>query len=388
MNKFESTTKRRLVIAVALFVAGALGYAVAKWTAGSTAGASTAAKPANAAAANTLRMPESYLATMGIELETVTPGNLSAEIQAPATVVAASNGQAMISSQVAGTLRRMYKRLGDTVKAGEVLALVDSRDAAALAAERTVTESKAELARSMLKREQSLFDQRVTPRQDLEAAVAQAAAAEAEAARARSVALAAHVAGDGHSVAVVSPIAGRVTSANVTLGAFVEPNTELYRVADPRFVLIEAAVTAADAVRVSAGDVATVMTASGKTLAASVQSVTPTVNEQTRSATVVLRLTGKAAALTPGELVQAHIASKASGTAGFVAPDEAVQFVNGGDTVFVRTPEGFRLQPVQVGARAAGRVLVLSGLRAGQVIATRNAFLLKAELNKSVEEDE
>jgi len=63
------------------------------------------------------------------------PGNLSAEIQAPATVSAAPNGQAIVTA-VPRTLARLDKRLGDQVAAGEILALVESRDAAAMAADR------------------------------------------------------------------------------------------------------------------------------------------------------------------------------------------------------------------------------------------------------------
>ena len=38
--------------------------------------------------------------------------------------------------------------------------------------------------------------------------------------------------------------------------------------------------------------------------------------------------------------------------------------------------------------RSAGRVEIVSGLQAGQAIATRNAFLLKAELGKGAGEEE
>src|SRR3546814_1101337 len=61
---------------------------------------------------------------------------------------------------------------------------------------------------------------------------------------------------------------------------------------------------------------------------------------------------------------------------------EALQTLEGRDVVFVRTKEGFRAQSVTVGQRSAGRVEILSGLKPGQIVATKNAFLLKAELGK------
>src|SRR3546814_14387968 len=70
----------------------------------------------------------------------------------------------------------------------------------------------------------------------------EAAAAAAEARRAQVAAGAANVTRDGSGAIVASPISGRVTAESVSLGAFVQPETELFRIADPSKVQIEAAV--------------------------------------------------------------------------------------------------------------------------------------------------
>jgi len=107
-------------------------------------------------------------------------GNLSVDVLAPGTVTAAPNGEAVVTAHAAGTIVRLAKQLGDGVSVGETLAIVESREAASMAADRTVAESKAALARSALAREQELYNQRVTPRQDLERASAELAVADAE----------------------------------------------------------------------------------------------------------------------------------------------------------------------------------------------------------------
>ncbi len=56
--------------------------------------------------------------------------------------------------------------------------------------------------------------------------------------------------------------------------------------------------------------------------------------------------------------------------------------LDGRDVVFVRTDAGFQARAVQTGSRSGGMVTILSGLDVGQAIATDNAFLLKAELEK------
>jgi cobalt-zinc-cadmium efflux system membrane fusion protein len=123
-------------------------------------------------------------------------------------------------------------------------------------------------------------------------------------------------------------------------------------------------------------------------MTAVVRSVTPALDPQTRAATVVLTLTGGTGAVAPGEAVQAQISPRSAAPAGIVITDEAVQTVGGREVVFVRTPTGFRVQPVVVVARSGGRASIATGLASGQAIATRNAFLLKAELTKGAEDGE
>jgi membrane fusion protein, heavy metal efflux system len=388
MNISISGPQRWLALG-ALVIAGAIGFGIARFTSDPPAvAADPAAQEAKRAPRSTLEIDPTHLSAVGIELETVTPGSLSAEIRAPASVLAAPNGQAIVTARAAGTIARIEKRLGDPVRAGDTLAVVESRDAAAIAAALDAAESRATLAQSVLEREKRLYEQHVTPRQDFEAAQAQFVAAQAEARSARVAASNAHVSSDGRTVRVTSPLSGRITYASASLGAFVQADTELFRVADPAHVQIEASVTAADAARISPGDAATISMASGLMHRAQVQSVTPTVSEQTRSATVVLTLTEQDGGPTPGEFVEAVITPKSTAPVGFVIPEEALQRVDGRDVLFVRNEKGFHVQPVAVGSRSGGRASILKGVSAGQTIATRNAFLLKAELAKGEEDEE
>jgi cobalt-zinc-cadmium efflux system membrane fusion protein len=254
-------------------------------------------------------------------------------------------------------------------------------------ADQSIAESKAALARSALAREQDLYNQRVTPRQDLERAQAELAVAEAEVKRTKEAAATAHVTSDGR-ISVTSPLAGKIISATAALGTFVQPESELFHIADSKFIQIEAAVTTTDAQRIAIGDPASIAIPSGGMLPAAVRSVSPVVNEQTRAATVVLSLTGAHESLSPGQIVQVTITPKASAPPGIVVPEEAVQNVGGRSVLFVRTADGFKIQPVVVGARSAGRVSIASGVNAGQTIATTNAFFLKAELGKGAGEEE
>ena len=381
--------KNRQVLATASIVIGAsiVTFFVGRMTA-PTPPSTPVARSASPSPPDALRISAEELAAAAIVTEAVMPGNLSATITAPAMVDAEIRGQAVLAAQVPGMVVQITKRLGDAVKAGETLAVVQSRDAAALAAAREVAESRLVLARSVLAREKSLYDQMITPRQDLERAQADLNAAEAEARRARAAADAAHVLRDGKSVAVISPLAGKITSRTADLGRYIQADTELFRVSDPRFIDIDAAVTGVDAERISAGDHAKVATRAGLVVNATVRSVSPTVNEQTRTANVVIDPDPGEPPLTPGDLVQVEITPRNSVSTGIIVPDTALQNLNGRTVVFVRAPDGFKARPVVVGTRSRGKALIVSGLEAGTTIATANAFLLKAELNKGAGEEE
>lgn len=380
-------TKNRLYAstAVALIAAAGLGFGIARFTAPSAvpvvAAPTEAAAPASDDAvplsAEAIRISE-------IDVAPAASGELDAAIPASATVAATPDAEAVLTARAAGTVTRILKRIGDPVRAGETIALVESREASSIAADRSAAAARVTLAGRQLARERSLLAQGVSPRADYESAQANLAVAQADAQRASAAAGAARITGDGRSVAVASPIAGRITAAPASLGQYVAAETELFRVADPRRLQITANVPPADASRVRAGDRVELATNDGRMIAGRVRSDTGVVDPETRSATVVIVPSAGGSILVPGQLVQARIfASGGAVRGGVMVPQDAVQTIGNRTVVFVRTAAGFKARTVQVGARSGGLVAIVTGLAAGTPIATANAFLLKAELGKN-----
>ena len=378
-------TKNRLYAgtAVALIAAAGLGFGIARLTVPSAAPPIEAAAPsptsndAVAISAEAIRISE-------IGVAAAAAGELDAAIPASASVAATPDAEAVLTARAAGTITRILKRIGDPVRAGETIALVESREASSIAADRSAAAARVTLAGRQLARERSLLAQGVSPRADYESAQANLAVAQADAQRASAAAGAARITGDGRSVAVVSAIAGRITSAPASLGQYVAAETELFRVADPRRLQITANVPPADASRVRAGDRVELTTNDGRMIAGRVRSDTGVVDPVTRSATVVIVPSAGGSTLVPGQLVQARIfASGGAVRGGVMVPQDAVQTIGNRTVVFVRTAAGFKARTVQVGARSGGLVAIVAGLAAGTPIATANAFLLKAELGKN-----
>ena len=379
---------KRLVagVAGALVLAAAGGFIAARWT-GEPPTTAAPAEEAAEAAPTSLDLSAEAIRNSDIAVEAVSAGGFGSEIVVQAVVASSPTGEAVLTARAGGAVTRVFKRLGDPVRAGEALAIVESRDAGQIAAERSSTAARATLAQRNLARERYLYEQKVSSRADYEAAQAEAAAADAEARRASAAMGAANVTHDGRGTVVSSPISGRVTSATVMLGAYVQPETELFRVADPRQIQVEASVGPADMARLAAGNRAVIELPGGGTVEGRVRAVTPTLNGETRSATAVIDVAG--GALQPGLGVRVRLYPSLGIPGNAIAlPEDALQSLNGKDVVFVRTNKGFRVQPVTVGQRSAGRVEILSGLKPGLQVATRNAFLLKAELGKGAGEEE
>lgn len=377
------TDKTRLYTgaAIGLVAAAALGFGAARLTQSPAPAPTEAAAPAKPS--NTVAMTQQALSASQITVAPAASGELDAAILASATVEATPDAEAVLTARAPGTVSRIMVRIGDLVRAGQTLALVESRDASQIAADRSAASARVTLAARQLERERGLLAQGVTPRADYEAAQANLAVAQADARRASAAAGAARVSGDGRSVAVVSPVSGRVTNAGANLGQFVAAETELFRVADPRRLQITASVPPADAGRVREGDRVELTTTDGRKIDGRVRSSTGVVDPQSRTATVVITPTSGGSTLAPGQLVQARIlASGGAAKSGVMVPQDAVQTLGSDTVVFVRTGQGFRAQPVQVGSRSGGMVAITGGLAAGTQIATTNAFLLKAEIEK------
>lgn len=384
---------RRKMIAAGAGIAllfGVAGVLVGRGTDGAD-GPTAAAPAAEAGEEGEAHGPEGFIAmsperiaTAGIQTEKVSGGTLGAEILAQANVTAPPEGRSSLTARADGAVTRIFKRLGDGVRAGETIAIIESREASTIAAERSAAQARAQAARLALNREQRLFSAKITARQDLEAAQANAAQAEAELRRTQAAAAAAGVTADGRSIAVRSLIGGRITKVDAELGAFVSAGTELFEVANPRSVQIEAAVPAADAQRIRPGDAAVVELPGGATLAATVRSTTPAVNVESRAATIVITPSGIPAGLVQGQSVRVRITARGAPTNNrIVVAEEAVQQVEGRDVVFVQAEKGFQAIPVTVGSRSGGRAEILSGLQPGLVIVTTGAFVMKSELGAS-----
>ncbi|WP_288413075.1 efflux RND transporter periplasmic adaptor subunit [uncultured Sphingomonas sp.] len=304
-------------------------------------------------------------------------------IELPATIAGDPQGTQVVSAAIAGRVVALHRNLGQSVGRGQVLAVVESREAAQIKGEVEAARARLHLANTNLAREQRLFAQRVSPEQDLVAARTAATEARIALAQAQSQVSAAGVSGGGlNRLGIVAPIGGQVIARPVMLGQTVAADAELYRIANLGRVALSLNLQPADAGRVAPGGVVTV-TAAGRQATARIDFVSPVLDPETRLVPVLATLDNRGGLWRVGESVTAAVQLAGGGGAASVrVPTTAVQTNDGKSVVFVRTPKGFRVTPVTLGDASGDTVIVRSGLTGTEQIATTGSFTLKAELGK------
>ena len=182
------------------------------------------------------------------------------------------------------------------------------------------------------------------------------------------------------SVPIAAPASGFIIEKNVVEGASVDAGMRLYRIAALTKVWIEAQVYEGDLAHVHAGQTASVTLdyLPGRTYDAKVAYVYPYLDPQTRTAQVRLELANKDLDLKPGMFASVTLSADLGPRV--QVPSAAVVYTGPRRLVFVDVGQGrFRPEEVSVGTESNGMYEVLSGLKAGDQVATSGVFLIAAE---------
>ena len=342
-----------------------------------------AAKPAEKVEAKEaegeIRLTAQQIKAAGVLIIRATAGGAGV-LSLPATIESDPQATQVVSAAIGGRIVALNRNPGEAVRRGEVVAVIESREAAGLRAEVEAAQARAALARSSLSREERMFALKVSPERDLIAARTAMTEANIALRLAQQQLSAAGVGGGSlNRIGVVAPIGGQVTARSVVLGQTVAPDAELFRVANLGRVAINLSLTPADAGRVRVR-MPVEIRSGDRTAMARVHFVSPVLDQATRLVPVVALLDNGGALWRPGEPVTAMLQA-ASTTDGVSIPDSAIQTIEGRTSVFVRTKDGFRAVPVTVISRGNG-VAAVTGLSGREQLAGDGSFTLKAELAK------
>ena len=295
-----------------------------------------------------------------------------------------------IGATVTGRVIEINVRLGQQVKVGDALAVINSTELGQAQLDYLKARAQADLQARSVERARQLFAADVIGRAELQRRESELAIASAEQRAAAdqlrvlgmSQAAISRLGNNGaiNSVTpVVSTVAGTVVERRITQGQVVQPADALYVVADLSEVWVTAEVPEQQAALVRTGQAVDIeVPALGARLTGKLIYVADTVNPETRTVTVRSRVSNTERQLKPAMLATMLI--QAAAVERIVVPAEAVVREDNADHVFVETaPRSYRLTPVRLGPEGGGQRPVLDGLKAGERIVVAGAFHLNTE---------
>jgi cobalt-zinc-cadmium efflux system membrane fusion protein len=329
----------------------------------------------------------------GIQTRPAAFGPIRVELELPGEVSVNQDRLVRITSQLPGVVREVRKDLGDMVAAGEIVAVIESRDLAEAKLDYLAAQTALCVAEADLQRQEQLWQQKATSEQEY--LVAKQMVAQ-ERLRSHSAQqrlqmlglsapeldrLAASTDEPLPLWSVVAPFQGTIVEKHVVVGERVN-ETPLLTVADLRTVWVLGHVPERDMLKVGRGQAATIETEAfpGTRLEGEVAWVSNTLDESTRTLPIRIEVDNAVCLLKPGMFARVFLALDTKKDV-FAVPVEALRTYEDGPVVFVDCGRGrYQMRPVRVGLRSCGAIEILDGLHEGEPVVTDGSSLLLSEL--------
>lgn len=325
-----------------------------------------------------------------IKLGTVSRVELSDTLRVAGQVDFDEQRVTRIGATVTGRVTELTAMLGQQVKVGDTLAVLNSTELGAAQLAYMKARAQAQLNERNVERAQQLFAADVIGSAELQRRESELSISRAEMRAAADQLRVLGVSskslekltstGAINSVSpVVATMAGTVVERLVAQGQVVQPSEVMFTVADLSRVWVEAEVPEQQAAAVQPGQTIQVeIPALGQQLTAKLIFIADTVNPMTRTIMVRSELDNSDRSLKPAMLATVLIQGRP--TARLVVPDTAIVRENNKDYLFVEVgPQQFKLTEVALGPAIGTMRPVLGGVAEGTKVVTEGAFHLNNE---------
>ncbi len=338
--------------------------------------------------------PEAIQST-GIGIETAGPAQIKTVLELPGEIELNADKVVHVVPRVSGVVTEVYKNLGDAVKYGEIIAVLDSREVAELKSEYMASTKRVELARATFERKERLWKQKISPEKDYLSS--RQALAEEEINLQANVHKLLALGFSQNELDSISEMTGRgltryelkaqfdgiVIKKEIAVGEAIKEDADIFAIADLCTVWVGVTVYAKDLRVVKVGQNVTVrskildLEANG-----TLTYLGPLVGEQTRTAQGRVVVRNPEERWRPGLFVTVEVVQEEVTVPVAVSVD-AIQTFRDWSVVFVQYDDLFEVHPLQLGRNDGQWVEVLHGLSPGEKYVARNSFILKAELGKA-----
>ncbi|MDO9012337.1 MAG: efflux RND transporter periplasmic adaptor subunit [Gallionella sp.] len=324
----------------------------------------------------------------GIKVQKLALQEKAEQLVVTATIQANQDKLAHVGPRVPGRVVKVNANLGDRVKPGQTLAMLDSIELGEARSNYLQASSEAGVTQASFERAQRLNADNIIPEKDY-----LRARADHEKARAglRAASEKLRMLGvdpekqSGSVFQLVAPFAGTIIEKKAVLGELATPDKLLFTVADLSVLWIETDLFEKDLGKVKVGAQATVIISAypGEVFKGRLTYISNTVNKETRTIKARVEVPNLDGRLKPEMFATAAINTTGASAKALIVPEDTVLLLQGQPTVFVAESGGFKPRAVEVGERAQGYAVLKSGVAAGESVVVSGAYALKARLLKS-----
>ena len=311
-----------------------------------------------------------------ISIATVTPQNFSAVVQAPSHVEFRTTALSNVSAVVAGRLKKVNVQVGDRVKAGMPIAVLESAEASKMRADVAQTKAELQRAEDRMRRQDMMQKSGVGLEVEHTEATIQLKEARADLMRSQQTL---RMIGEGGDQSVVLRAAedGVVLQIKASIGTAVEAGETIIEIGEPQSLWIVADVFDNDLPLIEKGAKATLqISALPEPVTGRVVAVSAAMQSDLRRGAVYIEFDNPNLVLKPGMFAKGLI--EASGPHRIVLPATAVLIKDKKQTVvYVETADArFEPRQVLIGQARDGQVPIIDGLKDGERVVISGALLL------------
>ncbi|MBC7510580.1 MAG: efflux RND transporter periplasmic adaptor subunit [Ferruginibacter sp.] len=337
---------------------------------------------------NTFMVLKEQQFLFGIETNKIITGNFNQSTKALGTIVASPQGNAVIQSPQTGKLISIKVNPGQSVAAGQVVAIVEQTiDAGTQSsiiaqnsdwkAKRNEVEAQYEAAKIQYNRLKSIED--IAAKKDVTEAKARLQQAEKNRALYQNIPL--QKVQSAKYFNLTSPISGVVGNYNYAVGSFINSGETLLEVTNLNKVFVEAQLFTNDVAQLS---IVEKITANSNILndtssyALKLISTAQSVNGGNQSQKVIFEILNPLSKFKIGENININIYAK-GGSKQVVIASNAVTEVNGKPAVFIKDKaEQYSISFISKGSSNEKFTTIIKGVEEGERVVTGNVYQLKS----------
>lgn len=378
-----------------------------------TTGTETHAHNAGSTHEKTVVLNAAQYKAAGIETGGFEKKNLAEVVQANGYTKLPPQNRAEVSVPITGNIKRIAVTEGQYIRAGQVLATMESPEIARTVEAYQTAKSNTGYMEKELERQKSLAQENINARKTLEKATADLDAEKAKLQSLQEQLRMLNIFNPGNvvsSVNIVAPISGHVTTVNVSIGSTAQPGKPLFEMVDNSKLHVDLLVYEKDLFKVKTGQSVRFILTNQSNLEVNgkIFSVGQAFENETKSVAVHADILNEKTGLIPGMYVNALIDIGMQTVDAL--PEDAIVKAEGREFIFVQEAENgheeehdhegedehaheeseagnttFARIEVKTGITQLGykQVTLLQEIHAGDKIVVKGAYYLQAHLQKS-----